>query len=280
MPIPETGDFTSTDLVLDISWNNNFLILTNMRDMPITVEDFDGLTFVAPDDTTFAATSWGLTEDVGRNQCVSIYMDGMANLASDSGRIPHPSCDFQIRWIQINNEDMFWATEYETFDMQSDGNRIATCVPRKGVCYVPHTPDNLHAAPTNMNLAQVEVYWNAKIFVLLNPGPRGADVSKLRFELEGHGFGARNWRMEYIRDITYFDLMDMRPGACLVAYPYDDQPELPDTVECTRIIGRSILTSPQDAVWTEELFQAFVPDSDSQTCTGVDCVVYVPAANE
>lgn len=130
--------------------------------------------------------------------------------------------------------------------------------------------------------AEVTVVWNQDILVVINTNGVAVNVSDLDFVSANGEIMAGDWAMDTYGDLNFsYSLANFEPGSCLVAYPGDaeEQPDLPETVECTTIVGTFTMTNFDDIVWSAEQggFSADVAGATVTSCdiTGSSCTASV-----
>lgn len=102
------------------------------------------------------------------------------------------------------------------------------------------------------NTASVRVVWNQEILVIINTGGEDVNVSNLNLIGANGAIMAEDWTMNIYSDSNLpYSLAQVEPGSCLISYPSgrEEQPTLPDNVECTRIVGMFTMTNFDDIVW-------------------------------
>lgn len=131
----------------------------------------------------------------------------------------------------------------------------------------------------------VRAIWNQSTLVIINVSEGGVDLSQLT--LAGNQDSAitpDQWVMEVDSATTLaYSLYDVRPGSCLVTYLSGTEPQIPDGVTCTRIIGKAELANLGDIVWSIETggFAPVVAGVAGEACdmNRTSCDLAVPAGN-
>lgn len=136
-------------------------------------------------------------------------------------------------------------------------------------------------APTGEG--EIRAIWNPEILVLINVSDEGVNVSDLSLVSEDGEIHASDFVMELDDDDMLYSLADVRPGSCLLVYLADTTPEIPETVSCTRVIGKFTPESVRDIVWAISQ-DGFIPtlgeaDDEGEPCsinrTSCDITVWV-----
>lgn len=130
--------------------------------------------------------------------------------------------------------------------------------------------------------AGIQLVWNQEILVVINTGSEDVNVSNLDLVSENGEIMASDWVMNTYGDLNLsYSLAQFEPGSCLIAYPSggEEQPELPDNVECTRIVGMFTMVNYDDIVWdiTQGGFSAEVAGASVADCdiNNISCEVSV-----
>lgn len=130
--------------------------------------------------------------------------------------------------------------------------------------------------------APVQLIWNQEILVVINTGSEDLNVSNLDLVSANGEIMAGDWVMNTYGDSNLsYSLAEFDPGSCLVAYPSggEEQPDLPNNVECTLIVGEFTMTNFNDIVWdiTQGGFSAEVAGSTVADCSSdsISCEVSV-----
>lgn len=143
--------------------------------------------------------------------------------------------------------------------------------------------DEMTEEPTGEG--EIRAVWNTDILVLINVSDEGVNVSDLSLESDDGEVRASDFVMELDDDGVSYSLADVRPGSCLLVYLASTEPDIPETVTCTRVIGEFTPENFGDIVW--EISQGgFTPvrsevddDMDAEPCdinrTSCDIVVWV-----
>jgi len=171
----------------------------------------------------------------------------------------------------------------------NDGGLLTTIYVKLGV-YAVQTPKyfllllvfTLLSQTAFAQNSDVTVIWNQDILVVINTSGEDVNVSNLDFVSANGAILASDWVMDTFGDSNLsYSLADLGPGSCLIAYPSDseEQPALPETVECTITEGVFTLTNFGDIVWdaAQGGFSAQVGGASAADCdiTGNSCTVSV-----
>jgi len=119
--------------------------------------------------------------------------------------------------------------------------------------------------------AGLQVVWNQEILVVINTSSEDVNVSNLNLVSANGAIMAEDWVMDTYGDSNLsYSLAEFEPGSCLIAYPSggEEQPELPDNVECTATVGMFTMTNYDDIVWdiTQGGFSAEVDGASVADC--------------
>jgi hypothetical protein len=130
--------------------------------------------------------------------------------------------------------------------------------------------------------AEVQIVWNQDILVVINTSDENVNVSSLNLVSANGAIMAGDWVMDTYSDSNLsYSLAEFAPGSCLIAYPSGggEQPELPETVECTQTVGMFTMTNYDDIVWdiAQGGFSAQVNGANTADCdiNGTGCGVSV-----
>lgn len=130
----------------------------------------------------------------------------------------------------------------------------------------------------------VRAIWSPDTFVIINISDEGTDLTELRFESALGELTPEDWQMQADPNSgAIYTLDDVRPGSCLVAAFGTTTPELPSGVNCTRIIGVSVVTTLDDIIWSVDQggFTPYIDDDDLAECSirRTSCDIAAPPAN-
>lgn len=130
--------------------------------------------------------------------------------------------------------------------------------------------------------ANLRIVWNQENLVVINTSDDAVNVSNLDLISANGAIMAGDWVMNTYSDSNLsYSLAELEPGACLVAYPSggEEQPDLPDNVECTNTVGMFTMVNFNDIVWdvTQGGFSAEVAGTNAADCdvSGLSCDVSV-----
>lgn len=184
-----------------------------------------------------------------------------------------------------NLEDLVWDVNAGGFTAtggeQCDVEMSTTCD-----LTVPVAPVELGMEPEpdaeETGGANVRAIWNEDIFVLINISDAGADLSRLNLTAaNGGAINATDWALGADDSGRTYTLEDVRPGSCLISYRADtEQPDLPENVECTRIIGEFTPVNLDDVIWNVNS-GGFTVSTGGAACAVVgstDCDITVPVS--
>lgn len=100
--------------------------------------------------------------------------------------------------------------------------------------------------------ADVKIIWTQEFLVVVNTSNDDVNLSTLDLMSANGAIMAADWVMDTYGDSNLsYSLAKVEPGACLLAYPsgQEEQPVLPENVECATIIGMFTMTNFNDIVW-------------------------------
>jgi len=97
----------------------------------------------------------------------------------------------------------------------------------------------------------ISINWNQDILIVLNTSGESVNASNMDFVSGNGAVMATDWVMNTYGDSNLsYSLAELQPGACLLAYlSADEQPALPENVECTLTVGIFTMTNFDDIVW-------------------------------
>lgn len=267
-----------------LAWRQSFLVISNPRENGTV--DLRLLSFTGDDGTVYS-----LGMDMENPEAVrAVQPDDCVVLYSYVARPEKPSidevreiayCNAVTAYVPLYTGRVFWAlTGLGDFHV-AYGEQSTLCQPsRNQACSV--TPDAPPAPTPNHNpMTSVRAFWNGEIFVLLNEGPSGADVSNLSFASDQTGLEPDRWAMANNPQTGKdYELENMRPGSCLIAYASNQQPPLPIENLCSRIIGRAILSTTREIFWSQGTFTSYINKTEpGDVCSGgTNCTIQVPAS--
>jgi hypothetical protein len=270
-------------------WNTEILVVINVGD---DGADLSGLTFesangaITAEDwvmnvdemTTFA---YPLT-DVRPGDCLVAYFTG-----TDPELPAQVTCTREIGvFTPTTFDDLVWDVSQGGFTAVIEGGETVECDINRTSCDIDAPPGREPEMDESVpETVEVRALWTTDLLVLINTTDYGANLTGVSFTNANGAINPTSWLVESADDGTpLFDLADARPGSCLVAYFIENetQPDLPENVTCTEIIGAFTLENLDDMVWDVSAggFSANVADGDSVACdiTGSSCAFEVPTA--
>ncbi|MCU0499936.1 MAG: hypothetical protein MUF87_21505 [Anaerolineae bacterium] len=301
-----TEDDQPEEVVIKAIWNDDIFVLINSSGFGVDLSELslesvntDGA--ITPDlwvlqvdeETTL---SYDL-DNVRPGSCLIAYL-GETGAETEMPELPeNVDCTRTIAIFTAENpEDQVWVLESGGFTPVVDGVEGEVCeygtttdcditVPNAEIVD-PNATEEPEATDSG---APVRVLWTDDILVVINISDEGVDLSGLSLEATNGGgvIDADNWVLEVDAETTLsYSLTDVRPGSCLVAYLGAEgagtvQPELPEGVECTRVIGRFTAANLADLVWSVESagFTPVVEGVENEACDIVNssrCDVNLP----
>lgn len=295
--VPETQDIRAV-------WNSDTLVLINNAAFGV---DLSSLSLVS-DEGAVLPENWVLFEDeeadgafftlddVRPGSCLLVY------LAETEPVLPEEvDCTRTIaEFTPLNVQDIVWDPTQGGFVPVVDGEAGADCDVTGTSCdfTVPTAEadlalnedaeaDDEEEAATDPGLVggtSMRAIWTPDLLVLINNGDQGADISELTLTSELGRLTPDAWLLLEDGEGGFFDLNDVRPGSCLLAYPEGEQPAIPETVTCTRVIAEAELADIRDVVWdvAQGGFEARIGDALSAACAvegTTSCDLVVPPAD-
>jgi len=233
-------------------------------------------------------------DNVRPGSCLVAYLNDADAQVEAPDLPPNVRCTRIIGFFTAENPtDIVWNVDFGGFTPSLDGEDLEACsVEGTTDCTFEAPNADLEGADlddtdeTTDTGAPVRAIWTTDIFVVINISGDGVDLSNLTLESADGLIEPFNWVMETDDDGLSYSLEDVRPGSCLIAYLNDadaqlEAPELPENVECTRIIGKFTAANPADIVWSLDAggFTPVVDGEAGETCevgTASSCDIALP----
>ncbi len=149
-------------------------------------------------------------------------------------------------------DDVIWSIPQGGFTPYLDEEALTSCSIRNTSCDLEVSPaySSISSQTQEPETLEIRAIWTQQVLVLINTTGRGADLSTLRLESAEGAITPDDWTLDFSPDLgDFYTLNNLRPGSCLVAYMGTNRPELPNTITCTRIVGRYILRDAADKIW-------------------------------
>jgi len=265
-------------------WNLDTLILINVSEVGA---DLSGLTLqsengeITPENWVMfvdeeTTLSYPLT-DLRPGDCLQVYLSG-----GEANPPETVDCTRVVgEFTPTTFDDIVWEVTQGGFSAIVNGSETACDINNTSCTFNVPEGTEMMAEDTVPEAVTVRAAWNTDIFVLVNVSEFGADLGALDLQSELGAITADQWVLfEDEETSEVFTLTDVRPGSCLVSYLGGiDQPELPEGVDCTRIIGEFTPENLDDIIWdvTQNGFTA----STGEVCAvegTTTCDLTVPTA--
>lgn len=301
-----SDDDIPAEVVIKAIWNDDIFVLINTSGFGV---DLSNLSFESVNtDGAITPSLWVIQVDeettlsydldnVRPGSCLIAYL-GEVGAETEMPELPeNVECTRTVAIFTAENpDDQVWVLESGGFTPVVDGVEGEVCeygtttdcditVPNAELVD-PNATEEPEATDSG---ASVRVLWNDDVLVVINISDGGVDLSDLSLQAtNGDGvIDADNWVLDVDPDTTLsYTLTDVRPGSCLVAYLGAEgagtvQPDLPEGVECTRVIGRFTASNLADLVWSVESggFTPVVDGVENEACDIVNssrCDVNLP----
>lgn len=127
-----------------------------------------------------------------------------------------------------------------------------------------------HAQDETQDLVLIRAIWTADVFVVINTSDTSVDLSNLLFRGLLGEIAPSDWQMATDPETNaQYTLVNVAPGSCLVAHFGVSMPNVPNTIRCSRTIGRFTVTTTDDLIWSvaQGGFTPFVGDNDYTQCS-------------
>ncbi len=286
-------------------WSVETFVLINNSDDGV---DVSGLSFVSRDGE-ITPDDWVLQLNTDTNEfyTLSDLRPGaclVAFFADFTGEIPETvSCSRVIgEFIITSFDDIVWGIPQGGFTAQINGTVIADCSINRTACEVDVPVSGMDSGAGSSDDApegdsdpdsnedtdvpadvDIRAIWNDETLVLINVAEFGVNLSALSLQSAAGIIGPVDWILFEDEEFGgFYALDDVRPGSCLLAYPAETEPTIPETVECTRTIGEFTPITVQDIVWdvTQGGFTPIVDAVPDEACdiTTSSCDITVPVA--
>lgn len=130
----------------------------------------------------------------------------------------------------------------------------------------------------------IRAIWTIDTLVLINTSGDGVDLSSLTLATAAGQIAPENWILNTDDSGVSYSLTNVRPGSCLVAYLAGNEPRIPESVTCSRVIAEAPLINLGDLVWdvTAGGFTPTVAGTAGSLCdvlSGTSCEIAVAPAN-
>jgi hypothetical protein len=261
-------------------WNQEILVLINISDDGVNASNLslvsengeiqatDFVMELDDDDVSYSLA------DVRPGSCLLVYLAGTAPTVPDTVVCTRVIGEFTPE----NITDIVWDISQGGFTPVVDEEEGEDCSINRTSCdiaVITGGPDYSLEDP-NPEYTDIRAIWTQDIFVLINVSNFGVDLSSLTLFSESGEILPETFVMlpDEENDDELFDLEDVRPGSCLIVYlgAGEEMPEMPEDVECTRVISETSLENPGDMVWVFEQggFSAF---TEGNTELDLECSV-------
>jgi hypothetical protein len=293
--LPVSAGLAQTTNTVRAVWNNSALVLINISSEGVDVSELG----LQNDFGEILPSTWEIKTDengedysltdVRPGSCLIIYVGS----ATDADLPPGASCTrvvADMRLADIN--DLVWDVSRGGFTPVLAGVEGDLCAVDTGTsCDIAVNPANTNVGGGIPDEVTVRALWTNDILVLINISGYGADLTGLTLTgATGGEIAPGNWVMAINPDdTTSYDLDNVRPGSCLVAYLSvrgTDRavPALPENVDCTRMVALFTPRNLDDLVWTLDVgsFTPSVDGTDGEACTWegtTSCDFSVPNAD-
>lgn len=300
-PNAPASSTTPNEVAIKALWNNDILVLLNNSAYGVDLTRLslasvltDGA--ITPDlwvmEVDEASTLPYSLGDVRPGSCLLAYL-GTAGTETEAPALPEGvECARVIgRFTAENQADLVWLQESGGFTPVVGGTGSDVCeygTTTDCDIVVPVAEEGSTASVETDEAAPLRLVWNTDILVVINVSSAGVDLSALTLQANT-GDGAITpdlWTLN-VNPATgaSYTLEDVRPGSCLLAYLGTEgtattAPELPENIECTRVVGVFTAVNPADLVWSVEAggFTPVVDSAAGDTCDIVNassCAVYL-----
>ena len=263
----DTGGSTEMRAV----WNSETLVLINVGQ---TGADLTSTSLTSADGA-ITPESWVMfvdeettlsfpLSDLRPGDCLQVYLSGTEATPPDT-----VSCTRVVgEFTPTTFDDLVWDVTQGGFSITANGAETACDITTTSCDFTAPEGSEMEMTdmvPENVTLRAI---WNQDIFVLINVSEFGADLSELTLSSELGTIGAEQWvLLEDPETTEAYTLADVRPGSCLISYTGgEEQPELPEDVECTLTIGEFTLENLDDIIWD-------VNAGGFTASTGAECAV-------
>lgn len=268
-------------------WSAETFVLLNNSDETV---DVSRLRFVT-DAGEITAGDWVMAIDprTGDEFSLNEMLPGsclVAYFVGGDGQIPDTVLCNRIigQFIIESFDDIVWSIPQGGFTAEVDGETTAECTIMRTACevVVPLTGMTLpdESVPETV---EVRAIWNESTLVLINVTEYGVDLSDLALQSADGLIDSGDWVVFANPDTgRLYRLNDVRPGSCLRVYLVDTEPDIPEAVECTRIVAEFTPEDVQNLVW-DAAQGGFTPQIDGETGDACDietasCDITAPVA--
>jgi len=276
---------------IQILWDQEILVVLNTSDEDVNVSNLD----LVSANGAIMASDWVMNTYGDNNLPYSLaeLQPGACLLAYPSTLEEQPDLPEEVEctvttgmFTMTNLDDIVWDATQGGFSAQVAGATTADCDITGDSCAVSvgttaSNPVDATATEEDDTEADILVAWNTDIFVIVNPSDEEVNLSNLSFSSADGAILPENWVMNTTEtnNIPYA-LEDVEPGSCLIAYlSADEQPELPEDIECARTEGVFTMTNANDLVWdaAQGGFDAIDDETVIATCdiNNTTCVLTV-----
>jgi len=267
-----------------IVWTDDVFVLVNSSDATVDVSNL-----------RLEGTQGGINTDDWRledNATLAELAPGdclLAYVGEEAPPLPDDAaCDRVIGRYEIEDEaDIIWNVEGGGFTSYIGEVEDTQCRMIEPSCtiLVPVSGAAGDAAEIDEpQTVEIRAIWTPDILVVINTSSSGADLRQMTLESALGEISPENWDLGIRRDTgASYTLRNVRPGGCLIAYLGAEQPDIPDTVTCDRVIGRFVIDSYDNVVWevTQGGFTPVVDGVADEPCSiqRSSCDITVPDAD-
>lgn len=244
-----------------VVWNQEILVVINTSSESVNVSNLD---FVSANGMIMAS-DWVMDTygDMNLSYSLAEFVPGSCLLAYPAGGEEQPELPNTVECTQVvgsftmtNFNDIVWDVTQGGFSAQVGGASAADCDISGDSCNVSvattaSNSDDATMVEMDDSQADIIAAWNTDVFVVVNISSVDVNISDLSFSSSEGEIMPENWVMNTYGDMNLsYSLADFEPGSCLIAYlSADEQPDLPENVECTRTEGVFTMVNITDMVW-------------------------------
>jgi len=264
-------DAEGGDATVRAVWNLDTLVLINVSEVGA---DLSGLTLqsengeIAPEQWVMfvdeeTTLSYPLT-DLRPGDCLQVYLSG-----TEANPPETVDCTRVVgEFTPTTFDDIVWEVTQGGFSAIVNGAETACDITTTSCEFTVPEGMAMMTEDTVPEAVTVRAVWNQDIFVLINLSDFGADMGALDLQSELGAITADQWVLfEDEETGEAFTLTDVRPGSCLISYiGGEEQPDLPEDLDCTRIIGEFSAENLDDIIWD-------VAQDGFSASTGEECAV-------
>lgn len=238
-------------------WTPDAMAIINISDVGVNLSTLSlesATGSIEPTDWVMLTDESGVSyslADVRPGSCLLIYLADSMETEPPAGA----NCTRVVaEFTPVNVTDIVWDVTQGGFNPFVDGSPGDVCSVSTGTsCDISVPTGGEDMTLLDAEITPVRAIWTQDVLVLINTGQSGADFSALTLTGNEGVITPDMWVMNTNINNVPYQLSNIRPGGCLVSYlSITENTQLPEGVECNRIVSITTLENQGDAVWIVE----------------------------